>query len=221
MKTWFRENLVFILFMVGLGVFRNSVADWNPVPTGSMRPTILEGDVVLVNRMAYDFKLPFSSVALAHMGDPKRGDIIVFSSPKDGVRLIKRVIGLPGDQVEMRDNILWVNGVKAEYAQQSTVMESLEQSAPVKAIRSVERLENTEHLVQWLPEVRARRDFPPVRIPEDSYLMLGDNRDNSGDSRYFGLVPRKHLIGKAHHLLVSVDIKDSFAPRFERFGEKI
>jgi signal peptidase I len=96
MRNWLKDNRGFIAFLLCLGFFRLAIADWNPVPSGSMRPTLLEGDVVLVNRLAYDFKLPLSDTALLRLGEPQRGDVITFSSPKDGVRLIKRLVALPG-----------------------------------------------------------------------------------------------------------------------------
>jgi len=113
MKNFIKNNRGFIVFFLCLGVFRTAIADWNPIPSGSMRPNLLEGDVVLVNRLAYDFKLPLTDIVVAHIADPKRGDIVTFSSPKDGMRLIKRIVAPPGDQVEMRDEVLWVNGKPA------------------------------------------------------------------------------------------------------------
>src|SRR5512142_486043 len=101
MKKWLRENRGFIVFLLLFGFFRTAIADWNPIPSGSMRPSLLEGDVVFVNRLAYDFKLPLTDVVLAHLGEPRRGDVVTFSSPRDGTRLIKRIAALPGDRVEM------------------------------------------------------------------------------------------------------------------------
>ncbi|XLM20219.1 signal peptidase I, partial [Chromobacterium piscinae] len=92
----------FLVFLLLFGLFRTAVADWNPIPSGSMRPTVLEGDLVLVNRLAYDLKLPLSNVILQQTGEPLRGDIVTFYSPKDGTRLIKRLVAVPGDTVEMR-----------------------------------------------------------------------------------------------------------------------
>src|SRR5207237_5449961 len=103
MRGWIRSNRGFLLFLLGLGLLRTAVADWNPIPSGSMRPTLLEGDVVLVNRLAFDLKMPLTDTVIAHLGEPQRGDIVTFSSPKDGTRLIKRLVALPGDTVEMRD----------------------------------------------------------------------------------------------------------------------
>src|SRR5438094_7125751 len=105
------------LLMLGLVVFslRSSLADWNDVPTGSMRPTILEGDRVFVNKLAYDLKVPFTTRHIAEWSNPQRGDIVVFYSPHDGKRLVKRVVGLPGDMVELRDEALIINDQPVEY----------------------------------------------------------------------------------------------------------
>ena len=89
---------------------RSALADWNDVPTGSMKPTIQEGDRVVVNKLAYDLKVPFTTIKIVKWDDPKRGDIVVLFSPVDGTRLVKRVVAIPGDQVEMRDNQLYING---------------------------------------------------------------------------------------------------------------
>src|SRR3954465_9909450 len=114
MLKWIRTNRGFIVFILLFGLFRTAVADWNPIPSGSMRPTLLEGDVVLVNRLAYDFKVPLTDVSLGELGDPKRGDVVTFTSPSDGTRLIKRLVAIPGDVVEMRDERLIINGVAAQ-----------------------------------------------------------------------------------------------------------
>src|ERR1044071_6595116 len=105
------------LGLVAIVVFplKSAIADWNWVPTGSMKPTILEGDMVLVNKLAYDLKVPFTLQRLAAWNDPKREDIVVFFSPHDGTRLVKRVVGVPGDTVEMRGNVLLVNGKTMDY----------------------------------------------------------------------------------------------------------
>src|SRR5947209_20068619 len=103
MIAWIRQNKGFLVFLLSFGVFRTAGADWNPIPSGSMRPTLLEGDVVFVNRLAFDLKVPLTDVIVMRLGEPNRGDIVTFSSPDDSTRLIKRVIALPGDTVEMRD----------------------------------------------------------------------------------------------------------------------
>src|SRR5205814_10326257 len=113
-KAW-HEYRSFVLFVILMIIFRSALADWNVVPTGSMKPTILEGDRILVNKLAYDFKVPLTHTSLYKFADPKRGDVVVFDSKLADTRLVKRVIGLPGDTVEMRDNRLTINGIDAQY----------------------------------------------------------------------------------------------------------
>ncbi len=221
MKNWLKDNRGFIIFMLCLGLFRTAVADWNPIPSGSMRPNLLEGDVVLVNRVAYDLKLPLTDIVLAHLGEPQRSDVVTFSSPTDGTRLIKRLIALPGDVVEMRNEVLLINGQVADYAEPQPLQEPTDSGGSVPALRLTERLGDKQRRVQWLQGVNARSSFGPLTVPANHYLMLGDNRDNSADSRYIGFVPRHLLIGRAHRVLVSADIKGHWAPRFERFGQAL
>jgi len=216
-KNFVRANKGFLVFVLLFGVFRTAVADWNPIPSGSMRPNLLEGDVVFVNRMAFDLKIPLTDIAVARLGEPERGDVVTFASPVDGTRLIKRVLALPGDVIEMRDDRLTINGVEATY----TDVESLRERAggqQVAALRLVEHVAGARQRVQVLPQVPALRSFGPLHIPADQYLMLGDNRDDSRDSRYIGLVPREKLIGRAVRVLVSSDYLGNWMPRFERFG---
>ncbi len=221
MKVFLKTNRGFIAFLLCFGFFRLAIADWNPIPSGSMRPTLLEGDVVLVNRLAYDFKLPLSDTSLVRTGNPQRGDVITFTSPKDGVRLIKRLVAVPGDVVEMHDEVLSINGARAEYAGPHFVAEPLDGAGTTAALHSTERIGGSERAVQFLPGVAARRDFGPMVVPRDQYFFLGDNRDNSADSRYIGLVPRHLLIGQAHHIVVSADIKGHWLPRLDRTAQRI
>lgn len=219
LKKWIHSNRGFLVFLLCLGIFRTAVADWNPIPSGSMRPTLLEGDVVFVNRLAYDLKLPLTDVVLARLGEPERGDVVTFSSPQDGRRLIKRIAALPGDTLEMRDEVLYLNGEAARYEAPEAVIETLaELGAQVPATRWTEHLAGQERRVQWLQGVSARSSFGPVTVPEGQYLVLGDNRDNSADSRFIGFVPRHLLIGQARRVLVSADILSNWAPRLDRFG---
>lgn len=221
MKNFLKTNRGFIAFLVCFGFFRLAIADWNPIPSGSMRPTILEGDVVLVDRLAYDFKLPLSDVVVHETGTPQRGDIITFTSPKDGVRLIKRLVAVPGDTVEMRDEVLYINGAAADYADSHAVVEPLDNGGTTSALQVKERIAGNARTVQILPELAALRSFGPTVVPKEHYFFLGDNRDNSADSRYIGFVPRHLLIGRAHHILVSADIKGDWLPRLDRTGHRI
>ena len=115
-KSFLREWRGFFIFLAIMLLFRSILADWNHVPSGSMLPNILIGDRVVVNKLAYDLRVPFTFIRLAHFGDPQRGDIITFESPRDGRLLIKRVIGIPGDTVELRNNRLYLNGESADYS---------------------------------------------------------------------------------------------------------
>jgi signal peptidase I len=225
-RHWKAERS-FIVFLLCFGFFRTAMADWNPVPSGSMRPTILEGDVVLVNRLAYDFKLPLTDIVLARLGEPQRGDIVTFSSPKDGVRLIKRLVALPGDTVELREGRLVLNGQEVALSETHTVTETVDMAGPgrsqalkfqVNALRAQELLPGRPHAVQYYHRANHNpsRNFGPVRVPAGHYFMLGDNRDNSEDSRFIGFVPRNALIGRASRTLVSADILSYWQPRLER-----
>lgn len=218
MKNWMRHNKGFLAFLLLFGIFRTAIADWNPIPSGSMRPGLLEGDVVFVNRLAFNVKVPLTDVVLATTGEPQRGDVVTFSSPSDGTRLIKRIMAVPGDVVEMRDEKLIINGEAATYTEVEQVMEPIGQGRVTPAQRFDERLGGQRQRIQVLPALQARRNFAPMTIPSGQYLMLGDNRDNSADSRYIGLVPRKLLIGRAERVLVSADIEGNWMPRGERFG---
>jgi signal peptidase I len=221
MKNYLRGNLRFIAFLLMLGFVRTAVADWNPIPSGSMRPTILEGDVVFVNRLAFDVKVPLTDVIALHTGAPKRGDIVTFTRPEDGMRLIKRIAAVPGDTIAMRDNRLTINGEAIDYARLGSVVETLAPGRAVDAERVRETFGTDAHTIQWLSHVASRSSFAPMVIPPDQYLMLGDNRDDSEDSRYFGLIPRERLIGRAERVIVSADIKDRWQLRLARFGSSL
>lgn len=217
MKAFVRANKGFLMFIVLFGVFRTAVADWNPIPSSSMRPNLLEGDVVFVNRLAYNIKLPLTDVVLARTGEPRRGDVVTFTSPTDGTRLIKRLLALPGDRVEMRNERLVINGVEQQYSVEELVQEPSAEGH-MDALRMTEAVDGRRHRIQVLPQRLVARDFGPVTVPQDAYLMLGDNRDNSADSRYIGFVPRHLLIGRAERILVSADYQGNWMPRTERFG---
>lgn len=223
MRHWLRSNRGFLIFLLVFGFVRTAVADWNPIPSGSMRPTILEGDVIFVNRLAYDFKLPLTDRIVGHLGEPARGDIVTFTSPRDGTRLIKRLVAVPGDVVELREGVLWLNGTRAAYGTPELVAEPLEGGAVLPALRADESLLGHQRRVQSLPFVGGARSFGPVTVPADHYFMLGDNRDNSLDSRWFGFVPRERLIGRAERVLVSADILGPGLPlpRWERWVQPL
>lgn len=219
LRLMLRNNRGFIAFLLAFGLFRLAVADYNPIPSGSMHPNILEGDVVLINRLAYQLKLPLTDIVLARLGEPQRGDIATFTSPKDGVRLIKRIVGLPGDLVAMRDKRLYIDGRPVAYAMPEAASENAAPGITLPSLLVQEESGERPYRIQWLPDFANNPDFGPVAVPPEHYLMLGDNRDNSADSRVIGLVARDRLIGRAERILVSADIKGNWLPRFERFGK--
>lgn len=213
-KVWGRDLALVLGIMIP---FRSSIADWNHVPSGSMKPTILEGERILVNKLAYDLKVPLTTWHLVEWGQPARGDIIVFNSPRDGTRLVKRVIGLPGDTVELRNNRLIINGEPARYASLSEGRVSSLSAEHAECEPARERLGKLDHSVMAIPGTPARRSFGPVAVPAGRYLVLGDNRDNSADSRYFGFVERRAIVGRASAVVVSFDPDRHYRPRFDRW----
>src|SRR5689334_9979443 len=193
---WVKEIRPLLILALVLFAIRSSLADWNDVPTGSMKPTIQEGDRVYVNKLAYDLKIPFTTTHIIEWSNPQRGDIVVFYSPYDGQRLVKRVIGLPGDTVELRNDVLTLNGKPVQYepiAEQ--LSKELAAQDPETYVFAREQLPGQTHIVGALPAIRALRDFGPVKVAEGHYFMMGDNRDNSFDSRYWGAVDRKQIVG--------------------------
>ena len=218
LKTWkeWRRTVFFIVFI--LLPAKSSLADWNWVPTGSMKPTILEGDLVYVNKLAYGLRFPFTFCRLARWSQPERGDIVICFSPEDGTRLVKRVIGEPGDTVQLKNNVLLINAKAVAYSSiDPKYMETVSPHAQLKRVFAMEDLDGSKHPVMGTPSVEATRDFGPITVPKDHYFVLGDNRDNSRDSRFFGPVPGKAIVGKAKGVIVSFDITDKYQPRLKRF----
>lgn len=209
---WLRP-LVFLL--VVLTSFRSAVADWNDVPTGSMKPTILEGDRVFVNKVAYDLRVPFTTWRVAEWGSPGRGDIVVLLSPENGRRLIKRVIGVPGDVLSLRRNRLFVNGRPARYEPlEGDIAGRLHPDQPFRRFLVWEDLGGEgedRHPVMVTPSLHSSLgDFGPLTVPDDRYFLMGDNRDESRDSRAIGLVPRDLILGEAVAVAFSVDRTEGF-----------
>lgn len=211
-----RGTLLFLGLML---VFRSALADWMVVPSGSMNPTVIDGDRVLVDKRAYGVRIPFTLKRVVDVGDPQRGDVVVLESPADGITLLKRVIAVPGDTVAMRDESLIVNGVAARYeALPPETGDAL--LSTMRALQPVflqEDLPGVSHATARLPQVDARRDFAAITIPPGVYLVMGDNRDNSRDSRYFGLVARDAIFGKATRVLVSLNPEHYYLPRAGRW----
>ncbi|SEK30997.1 signal peptidase I Serine peptidase. MEROPS family S26A [Colwellia chukchiensis] len=209
-----KSLLVFISLML---VFRSAIADWNDVPTGSMKPTIVEGDRILINKLAYDLKLPFSQHVLIPLNEPQRHDIVIFQSRAADKRLVKRVIAVPGDTVALINNQLFINQQLAQY--------KIVAKYP-NYVLSEESFAGKRHLIrtQQAPGVvstSALANFKSITIPDNSYLVMGDNRDHSADSRVIGLVPRHEIIGRSTRVAFSLNYQQYFMPRSERFFKTI
>jgi len=224
--TWKRRLVWFwnewlktlLIVLVVVGGFRSAIADWNDVPTGSMKPTILEGDRIFINKLAYDLKVPFTEWRLARWGQPQRGDIVVLFSPGDGKRLVKRVVGLPGDRLAMRNNRLYINGEPVNYEPLGGVnIEDFQRGDRPHRLLATEKLGTHAHPVMITPELPAMRFFGPVQVPTGQYFVMGDNRDESGDSRVFGFVPADSIVGRATAVAASVDPSNHYLPRWQRF----
>jgi len=198
--------------------FKSVIADWNVVPTGSMRPTIVEGDRIFINKLAYDLKVPYTTLHIAAWDAPRAGEIVVFNSPVDGRRLVKRVVGVPGDIVSMVDNRLIINGRAITYVPiDPSVFSNLSPPPGSDQIALMENLWGSHHPVMLTPRTPSMTSFGPAVVPDGHYFMMGDNRDNSADSRFFGFVARDRIVGRATAVVISFNILDRYQPRWKRF----
>lgn len=200
-------------------LIRSFVVQPYRVPTGSLEPTVLPGDFIVVNQFAYGLRLPVLNTKILSVGEPKIGDIALFRWPKNpSIVYVKRVIGTPGDRVIYRNKQLLVNGEKM--AQEDLGMDLDQEyniAYPVKVMQ--EKLPTVTHKIFIRPNTNAYEDFDIV-VPQHHYFMLGDNRDNSGDSRVWGFVPEENLVGKALATWMSWDSNKSNI-RWERIGKVI
>lgn len=155
-------------------------------------------------------RVPFTHISLVKLADPERGDIVVFDSHAADKRLVKRVIGLPGDTVSMINNQLVINGYAISYENTAENGDQLE------------HLFNVDHRVRIMASANHPfANFPAVVVPEGQYLMLGDNRDNSADSRVIGFVPRNEIIGRSRNVVMSFNYDNFYIPRSDRFFTKL
>lgn len=216
-----RNNRGFLIFLAVLFIIRGSIIDWHPVPTGSMKPTILEGDVIVQNKMAYDLQLPFTETSLMQLGQPERGDIIVFTSEKSGKRLIKRLVGLPGETIEVINDQILINGDPSEYRKLAENDPRIPAEYPDRepGYYVMESTDDMDKHIMLINDSKynPHRNFAETTIPAQSYFFMGDNRDDSSDSRLYGVAPRSEIRGRAFGILVSARSNENFVPRWERF----
>jgi signal peptidase I len=201
--------------------FKSAIADWNDVPTGSMIPTILAGDRVFINKLSYGLKVPYTTWHILRWQVPQRGDIVVFYSPKDGKRLIKRMIGISGDEIALYRNRLFLNGKPLHYEMSAALPDG---KKPIilnpELQHHIENLDGVRHSVVFSKTRSPIDSFDPVMVPPDKVFVMGDNRNNSADSRVFGFVDVDQVVGRATHIALSRD--GSFLnPRWNRFFQKL
>ena len=187
-------------------VFRSFLAEPFRIPSGSMMPTLLVGDFILVNKFAYGVRLPVLDTKIVSVGEPQRGDVVVFRYPKDPTQdYIKRVIGLPGDEISYRNKTLRVNGQEVAqsfleaYAGTDDDSKGLVNAG---AETSIEHLSGVDHRVIQVPGWQ-RSPESTWTVPQGHYFVMGDSRDNSMDSRFWGFVPEQNLVGKAFVIWMS------------------
>ena len=190
------------------------------IPSDSMMPTLLDGDFIFVNKFAYGLRLPVLNSKIVSIGEPKRGDVIVFRLPSDpSVNYIKRLVGLPGDHISVRGRRLYVNDRPMPVTLNGTYDGPRNTGPQADAQMAVEDLGGVQHRVLYIPE-RDTRDYDEV-VPADHYFFMGDNRDNSRDSRFeeVGFVPEQNLVGKAVRIWLNWDLPS--APIWNRIGDAI
>jgi signal peptidase I len=228
-------------------VLRSFVFEPFRIPSDSMMPTLLDGDFIIVNKYAYGLRLPVVNRKVVEIGEPQRGDVVVFRFPQDpSINYIKRVVGLPGDHVQVRNDLLIINGEPVK-----TVDRGLYDDGCYQGMRlAEEHLGEHVHEMMYCPTpgdigveplpgcnrkqsrsyvcvepeyvgLPDRGDTPDLIVPPGRYLMIGDNRDNSADGRTFGYVPEDHLVGKATRIWFNWDLQRSGGPLWSRIGRRI
>ena len=193
-------------------VLRSFLAEPYQIPSESMVPTLEVGDFILVNKYAYGIRLPVIGTKIIDIGDPQRGDIMVFIPPGDDRYFIKRVIGLPGDKISYRDKVLFINGERLEYQFVERLFEA-HGSGALEVLVYDETIGDVMHRIHRYP-IRKDRVRSWV-VPEDSYFMMGDNRDRSADSREWGVASEQKVVGKAVAIWVHKDPGFNW-PTFDR-----
>lgn len=218
----------FPIFLIVL-LIRSFLVEPFRIPSGSMMPSLLVGDFILVNKFSYGLRLPVTDTKILEVGEPERGDVVVFRFPLDkSTDYIKRVIGLPGDRVAYKGKMLYINGQAMTYEKTGIYQGEGSGARETGAIMATENLTGVEHPILVNPRAP---DFGfnctvlaagEITVPEGHYFMMGDNRDNSNDGRCWGFVPEDHLVGRAFAVWMNWDSeKSGFPVAWGRIGEKI
>jgi signal peptidase I len=217
LKDIWRQHRGFALFIGLMFVFRSAVADWNYVPSSSMNPTLVAGDRVVVNKLAYSVRVPFTLSHVWRWSSPQRGDVITFDSPRDDVNLIKRVVAVAGDVVQMRDNRIFINGQEVRRRLLDDHREIPTEAGVINAEIWREEMAGVSIDVARIPAFNRYRNFDSVQVPAGHVMVLGDSRDNSLDSRLIGFVDVNRVTGQAARVLMSHNPERLFVPRANRW----
>ncbi len=218
---------LFPVFLLVLGI-RSFIAQPYRVPTGSLEPTILPGDFLFVSQFSYGLRLPVLNTKILSIGEPKTGDIVVFRYPGNlNINYIKRVVGTPGDHIVYKNRTIYINGKKMsqKFIKNTTDFEPPGIYGPsavyIPSKLMEENLNGVKHYILLHTDKKAQESANyDVVVPKGMYFMMGDNRDNSADSRYFGFLPEKNIAGKALIVWLSWDgIKHRV--RWGRIGNKL
>ncbi|MFT7559833.1 MAG: signal peptidase I [Flavobacteriales bacterium] len=202
--SFLRRNKGIFILLGGVAIFRTAIADWNPVPSSSMEPTLYPGDVVLVSRLAYGASIPFTDFRLFEIGQPERGDIVTFYPPHTDKLLVKRVIGIPGDRIDIHGTRISVNG--------ALLSQEFFEEEPDKR-EGVEVIDGHSHSIQYTQGIPLNLKDLSLTVPEGKYFAMGDNRNNSVDSRIWGFFDQDKITGKVTHIGVSFSSKRTLNER--------
>lgn len=231
MKRFFREAKSLLIIFALVFTFRSSILNWYVIPSGSLLPSLKIGDHVVVNKLSYGFMLPFMNTQVLSWGSPKRGDIVVFKGPKGekDLTMIKRVVGLPGDVVSFTNGVLTVNGVQAKETQvyDTKIRENFgggEIASPFNIYEESGFSKAPHYIMRLKSDSPTEQDKRVWIVPENKLLLLGDNRDNSADGRFWGYMDIKRIYGRAFGITYSTYRENgSFVPKFrsDRWFAKI
>jgi signal peptidase I len=210
-------------------ILRSFLVEPFRIPSNSMMPTLLTGDFILVNKFAYGLRLPMLNYKIVEIGNPQRGDVVVFKYPENPrIDYIKRVVGLPGDEINYRDKTIFVNGepvIQLPVGSFSGEGSGIEMTG---AKQSLEHLGEINHVILTLfgapdsPSNCQVLALGPIMVPPNQYFVMGDNRDNSRDSRCWGFVPEDHFVGKAFAIWMHWDMaRNGFPILWSRLGNGI
>jgi signal peptidase I len=215
-----RDAREFFPVLLLVWIIRSFIIQPYHVPTGSLEPTVMPGDFIAVKQYAYGLRFPIGNYRLINTGEPKVGQIALLYYPVDpSIVFVKRVIGVPGDHIVYRNKVLYVNGIEAKQKYLGTAQDVEPGEEPIFVERREEDLNGVKHEIFVRPTGGQTQDFDLI-VPQGKYFMMGDNRDDSDDSRVWGYVPEQNLIGEAFRIIISWDPFNHHM-RWDRSGKAI